>query len=80
MPVMATCEVRPATVAKARMGALPARQMAPDLVATAITMGGVRMATPRSVFGQPDGPPRALVIFGAAIGLLSGLLGAFRRR
>jgi len=61
-------------------GALPAHQMSPDLVATEITKGGVRMATPRSVFGQPDGPPRALVIFGAVIGLLGGLLCALRRR
>ena len=66
--------------AKGQDGPFPARVMAPDLVATGITEGGVKMATPRSVFGEPDGPPRALVIFGAVLGLLGGLLGVLRRR
>lgn len=66
--------------AQSQDGPLAARVMAPDLVATGITKGGVKMATPRSVFGEPDGPPRALVIAGAVLGLLGGLLGVLRRR
>ncbi|HWE62389.1 MAG TPA: hypothetical protein VHB98_11815, partial [Chloroflexota bacterium] len=56
-----------------------AHEMPSELVATGITTGGVKMETPRAVFGEPDGPPKQMIIFGAAIGLVTGLFQLRRR-
>jgi membrane protein len=50
-----------------------AHEMPSDLIATNIAPGGVEMATPRALFGERSGPPKGMLIIGAAIGLLTGL-------
>lgn len=72
--------LRHTDAASVQEGPRPAHEMPADMVATGIVSGGVGVARPVDVFGDSRGPMRGMVIAGAVVGVISGLLRARRER
>lgn len=50
-----------------------------EMVATGVASGGVKMETPRAVFGSDRGPRTGVIAAGALVGLVSGIAGVLRK-